>query len=154
MGSLLTNCAAVLHTATPNQAPLLRSGPGLGSTEKVRSIEVEGGSEWILGFGVGEAHHSHGQAEQRAEEWGHMCRQEHRRTADEICGGKHRMLFFFNVSAVLNVCRDILIPLLTVSAPSHLQARVLSHMAWLPLSQGESTFSWVLLLLLFLPLWL
>lgn len=111
MGLLLTNCSAVLHTATPNQALLLRSGPGLGShfdrrSEEVRSTEVvDQRCVRILGFGVREAGCSHGRGEQKAQEWGHMCRQEHMRTADDICGGKHRM--FFNVSAGLHVFSDI-----------------------------------------------
>lgn len=93
MGSLLVNCSDVLHTATPHKTLLLlRSGPGLGSyfgrrTEEVQSTEV---ADWrsvlILGFGVKEVGRSHGgsQGEQKVEEWGHMCEQDRRHTADDI----------------------------------------------------------------------
>lgn len=95
MGSVLT---AVPQTATPNQALMLRSGPGPGSqadrgTEGARSTEVGRTSARILGFGVREAGRSRGRGEQKdEEEWEHMRRQGYRHTADGICGGKDRKL--------------------------------------------------------------
>lgn len=90
MASLHRKCSAVFRTASPHQAPPLRAGPGLGLqfdsvTEEVRGIQVYRGAVQNLGFGVREAGCSRSQGEWRVGEWGHMCRQDHKRTADDIC---------------------------------------------------------------------
>lgn len=93
MGSMRTNCSAVLHTAILKSAVLPRCGPRLElkvgrRAEGVRCIEMaERRSVLILGFGVIEAGRIDGQGEQKVEEWGR------RHTADDICAGKDRKLF-------------------------------------------------------------
>lgn len=99
IGLLLINCSVVLHTATPNQIPLLRSGPGPGlyfdrRTGEGRDTEVG----QVLAFGVREAGYSRAQEEQQGEVWGHsLCRQDNRRNDGDICVRKDRKLGFFVV---------------------------------------------------------
>lgn len=105
IGLLLINCSVVLHTATPNQIPLLTSGPGSGlyfdrRTGEGRDTEVG----QVLAFGVREAGYSRVQEEQQGEVWGHsLCRQDNRRNAGDICVRRQEVGGFFVVVFVVTV---------------------------------------------------
>lgn len=105
IGLLLINCSVVLHTATPNQIPLLRSGPGPGlyfdrRTGEGRDTEVG----QVLAFGVREAGYSRAQEEQQGGVWGHsLCRQDNRRNAGDICVRRQEVGFFVVVVFVFVV---------------------------------------------------
>ena len=61
----------------------------------MRGIEVDQKSVWILGLGVREVGRSRRRVEEHVEEGDHRCRQDHRRNADDICGGKDRRTLMF-----------------------------------------------------------